>query len=109
EDHFAILKVGPWLTFAYREAIFSLSSIERELLGRGKGYRLSQVREALRPPCCRIRFIGALIIKVTKMSSPSLVHSVTATGVGTIGTSQSCRAKSLVCSRISPQLRCRCP
>jgi len=47
EDHFAILKVGPWLTFAYREAIFSLSSIERELLGRGKGYRLSQVREAL--------------------------------------------------------------
>jgi D-tagatose-1,6-bisphosphate aldolase subunit GatZ/KbaZ len=47
EDHFAILKVGPWLTFAYREAIFALSSIERELLGRRKGYRVSQVREAL--------------------------------------------------------------
>lgn len=47
EDHFAILKVGPWLTFAYREAIFALSSIERELLARRKGYRVSQVREAL--------------------------------------------------------------
>jgi D-tagatose-1,6-bisphosphate aldolase subunit GatZ/KbaZ len=47
EDHFAILKVGPWLTFAYREAVFALSSIERELLGRRKGCHLSQVRDAL--------------------------------------------------------------
>jgi D-tagatose-1,6-bisphosphate aldolase subunit GatZ/KbaZ len=31
EDHFCILKVGPWLTFAYREALFALSSIEEEL------------------------------------------------------------------------------
>ena len=28
KDHFAILKVGPWLTFAMREAIFSLADIE---------------------------------------------------------------------------------
>ncbi len=27
-DNFAILKVGPWLTFAFREAIYSLSYIE---------------------------------------------------------------------------------
>ena len=47
EDHFAILKVGPWLTFAYREAIFALSSIEREILGHKRDVRLSQVREAL--------------------------------------------------------------
>jgi D-tagatose-1,6-bisphosphate aldolase subunit GatZ/KbaZ len=47
EDHFAILKVGPWLTFAYREAIFALSSIEREWLGSRGGIRLSQLREAL--------------------------------------------------------------
>lgn len=47
EDHFAILKVGPWLTFAYREAIFALSSIEREILGHKRHARLSQVREAL--------------------------------------------------------------
>jgi D-tagatose-1,6-bisphosphate aldolase subunit GatZ/KbaZ len=30
-DSFAILKVGPWLTYAFREAIFSLTDIEREL------------------------------------------------------------------------------
>lgn len=28
EDHFAILKVGPALTFAFREAVFALASIE---------------------------------------------------------------------------------
>jgi D-tagatose-1,6-bisphosphate aldolase subunit GatZ/KbaZ len=47
EDHFAILKVGPWLTFAYREAIFALIAMERELLGGNKGIRLSEVRQAL--------------------------------------------------------------
>jgi D-tagatose-1,6-bisphosphate aldolase subunit GatZ/KbaZ len=47
EDHFAILKVGPWLTFAFREAVFALSAIERELVGLRRGVRLSQVREAL--------------------------------------------------------------
>lgn len=30
-DHFCILKVGPWLTFAYREALFLLEHIEREV------------------------------------------------------------------------------
>jgi D-tagatose-1,6-bisphosphate aldolase subunit GatZ/KbaZ len=47
EDHFAILKVGPWLTFAYREAVFALSMVEREWLGRRRGVRVSQVPEAL--------------------------------------------------------------
>ena len=46
-DHFAILKVGPWLTFVYREAIFALSAIERELLLGNKATRLSEVRQAL--------------------------------------------------------------
>jgi D-tagatose-1,6-bisphosphate aldolase subunit GatZ/KbaZ len=32
EDHWAILKVGPGLTFALREALFSLARIEDELL-----------------------------------------------------------------------------
>ncbi|MDA3811280.1 MAG: D-tagatose-bisphosphate aldolase, class II, non-catalytic subunit [Spirochaetaceae bacterium] len=32
EDHFCILKVGPWLTYAYREALFALAKIENELL-----------------------------------------------------------------------------
>ena len=31
-DHFAILKVGPQLTFALREALFALSAVENELL-----------------------------------------------------------------------------
>ena len=44
-DHFSILKVGPWLTFAFREAVLALSAIEREL--PGKAHRRSQVREAL--------------------------------------------------------------
>jgi D-tagatose-1,6-bisphosphate aldolase subunit GatZ/KbaZ len=45
-DRFAILKVGPELTFAFREAVFALEAIERELLGRTPG-QLSGVRQAL--------------------------------------------------------------
>ena len=47
EDHFAILKVGPGLTFAFREAVFALSMIERELLAGRKSQRPSKVPEAL--------------------------------------------------------------
>jgi len=47
EDHFAILKVGPWLTFAFREAVFALGLMERELLAHRRGVHLSQVPEAL--------------------------------------------------------------
>jgi D-tagatose-1,6-bisphosphate aldolase subunit GatZ/KbaZ len=47
KDHFAILKVGPWLTFAFREAVLALSNIERELLQTSRRYRQSEVREAL--------------------------------------------------------------
>ncbi len=46
EDHFCILKVGPWLTFAYREALFALELMEIEL--KGKSYKgLSRLRETL--------------------------------------------------------------
>jgi len=44
EDHFAILKVGPALTFAFREAVFALAEIEREWLGQRKGVALSNIR-----------------------------------------------------------------
>lgn len=47
EDHFAILKVGPWLTFAYREAVLALSAIERELFNNTPPRSISNVREAL--------------------------------------------------------------
>lgn len=45
-DHFAILKVGPALTFAMREAVFSLAHVEEEWLG-GRGTVPSGVRAAL--------------------------------------------------------------
>jgi D-tagatose-1,6-bisphosphate aldolase subunit GatZ/KbaZ len=38
EDHFGILKVGPWLTFAYREALFALEAMELEILGKNYPY-----------------------------------------------------------------------
>ena len=47
EDHFAILKVGPWLTFAFREAVFALEVMEREWLGGRRGVRLSGLQDAL--------------------------------------------------------------
>lgn len=43
-DHFAILKVGPALTFAMREALFALDSVEREWLGE---HRASHLRETV--------------------------------------------------------------
>ena len=46
-DHFAILKVGPWLTFAFREAVFALAEMEEEWLGSRRDVALSKVREAL--------------------------------------------------------------
>lgn len=42
-DHFAILKVGPALTFAFREAIFALAMIENELFRRDQRSNLIQV------------------------------------------------------------------
>lgn len=46
-DHFAILKVGPALTFALREGIYALASIEDELLGKTRESDRSRVRERL--------------------------------------------------------------
>jgi D-tagatose-1,6-bisphosphate aldolase subunit GatZ/KbaZ len=42
EDHFAILKVGPWLTFAFREAVFALAEMEAALFETP-----SRIRETL--------------------------------------------------------------
>ena len=44
-DHFAILKVGPALTFAMREALFALAAIEEELLPAHKRSGLRSVLE----------------------------------------------------------------
>lgn len=45
-DHFAILKVGPGLTDAFRQAIFALGAIESELLG-SRAIELSNIRATL--------------------------------------------------------------
>lgn len=47
EDHFAILKVGPWLTFTLREALFALADIEKELSAIYKKIKPSNLREVL--------------------------------------------------------------
>ena len=47
EDHFAILKVGPWLTFALREAVFALAVMEEEWLGSKTGVNLSGIIETI--------------------------------------------------------------
>ncbi|MGD1973551.1 MAG: D-tagatose-bisphosphate aldolase, class II, non-catalytic subunit [Desulfobacterales bacterium] len=46
EDHFCILKVGPWLTFGYREALFALSMIEEEMPA-SKDIEISKLRDVL--------------------------------------------------------------
>jgi D-tagatose-1,6-bisphosphate aldolase subunit GatZ/KbaZ len=47
EDGIAILKVGPALTFALREALFSLNQIENEMLKGRSGIQLSNFIEVL--------------------------------------------------------------
>jgi D-tagatose-1,6-bisphosphate aldolase subunit GatZ/KbaZ len=42
-DHFAILKVGPGLTFAFREAVFALAMIEEELIAKDQRSNIIQV------------------------------------------------------------------
>ncbi|MBY9062054.1 D-tagatose-bisphosphate aldolase, class II, non-catalytic subunit [Sphingomonas yunnanensis] len=43
EDHFAILKVGPGVTFALREALWALDAIERETVAEGARANLRAV------------------------------------------------------------------
>jgi D-tagatose-1,6-bisphosphate aldolase subunit GatZ/KbaZ len=43
EDHWAVLKVGPALTFAMREALFALTAIEDELVPEGERSELVSV------------------------------------------------------------------
>lgn len=46
-DGFSILKVGPGLTFALREALYSLAAIERELVPDGERSRLVETMEEI--------------------------------------------------------------
>jgi D-tagatose-1,6-bisphosphate aldolase subunit GatZ/KbaZ len=46
-DHFSVLKVGPCLTHAFRQAVFDLERIEAEWLKGRRGIRLSRLRRTL--------------------------------------------------------------
>jgi D-tagatose-1,6-bisphosphate aldolase subunit GatZ/KbaZ len=52
QDHFAILKVGPALTFAFRQAVFALATIEAELFPKEDCSNLVDIVDAamLRQP-----------------------------------------------------------
>ena len=50
EDGFAILKVGPGLTFALREALYGLDAVARELLGRTESLQATMERLMLAEP-----------------------------------------------------------
>ena len=47
EDHFVILKVGPALTFAFREAVFALASMENEWLANRKSVSPSMILDVI--------------------------------------------------------------
>ena len=47
EDHFAVLKVGPWLTFALREGIFALARMEDDLLTGAAAAHRSNIERIL--------------------------------------------------------------
>ncbi|MBS3731745.1 MAG: class II D-tagatose-bisphosphate aldolase, non-catalytic subunit, partial [Desulfobacterales bacterium] len=49
-DHFALMKTGPCLTHAFREAVFALAHIEDLLLAGHKTARPSKIKEVL----CRV-------------------------------------------------------
>ena len=46
-DGFGVLKVGPWLTWAFRQAVFALEAVEKEWLAGRRQVELSGVRDAL--------------------------------------------------------------
>ncbi len=47
ENNFAILKVGPWLTYSFREAVFGLAKIEEELFLKIKSIQPSKIVELI--------------------------------------------------------------
>lgn len=83
EDHWAVLKVGPGLTFALREALFALAAIEEELVpalpSAPASPRSSSSGCSRSPPC------GRATTPETRPSSASPAATATATGCVTFG------------------------
>jgi D-tagatose-1,6-bisphosphate aldolase subunit GatZ/KbaZ len=56
-DHFAILKVGPGVTFALREALWALDAIERDWLGtQASGFRETVMKQLRAQPMHWIKY-----------------------------------------------------
>ena len=85
KNHFAILKVGPWLTFALREAVFALANIEEEWLSGRKGFTTSRVRETLDEAMLANPNIGKAITKAVMRSFSFRVDTVLAIAHAIIG------------------------
>ena len=87
EDHWAILKVGPALTFAMREALFALALIENELVSRPSRSNLVEVveRRMLSAPEYWQAYYKAI-------RSPSALPADTATATGSATTGPTTRS-----------------
>ena len=96
QDHFAILKVGPWLTFAFREAVLALSAIERELFTTTAKPESHTRAKPWKRQCCAIRPTGGLTIAAMKTRCAATSYMAIAIAADTIGTSQGSRRRSLI-------------
>jgi D-tagatose-1,6-bisphosphate aldolase subunit GatZ/KbaZ len=106
KDHFAILKVGPALTFAFREAVFALSAIERELLASRPATRLSRVREELEAAMLRNPVYWQPSTRGIHLVPNWLALSALATAAAITGTRLRYRKNSINCWQISPAAAC---
>ena len=66
QDGFAILKVGPSLTGAVREALFLLEHIEEDLSSFEKGLKMSKLAEALEQAMVANPVIGKATTRETR-------------------------------------------
>ena len=94
EDHWAVLKVGPGLTFAMREALFALAAIEDELVPEGERSDLLSVveRRMLAEPA----LVGRLLPGRPRPSA-SCAGTATATGSATTGPTPRSRPHRSAC------------
>lgn len=82
EDHWAVLKVGPGLTFALREALYALAGIEEELLAPGGAPASPRSSSA---GCAPNRPGGRATTRARSRSGGSPAATATATGSATTG------------------------
>ena len=88
EDHWAVLKVGPGLTFALREALFALAAIEKELIPMLPISRTFATSSS--NGCSLIPASGRATTAAPPTSSASPAVTATATGCATTGRTPRC-------------------